>query len=74
VPRSLRRKLEPAEIFHEVLENRWYLSERRGQDVPLAEAVADYLQHVLPRKPDEDAVVGVDTRALPVVAPPNPAQ
>jgi hypothetical protein len=74
VPRAMRRKLEPAEVFHEVLENRWYLSERRGQDVPLGEAVADYLQHVLPRKPDEDAVVGVDTRALPVIAPPDPAQ
>jgi hypothetical protein len=73
VPRPMRRKLEPAEVFHEVLENRWYLSERRGHDVPLPEVVADYLQHVLPRKPDEAAVVGVDTRALPVIAPPpNP--
>ena len=70
VPRAMRRKLEPAEVFHEVLENRWYLSERRGHDVPMPEAVADYLQHVLPRKPDEDAVVGVDTGALPVIAPP----
>ncbi len=26
VPRELRRKLEPAEIFHEVLEHRWYRS------------------------------------------------
>ena len=29
-PRELRGKLEPAEIFHEVLEHRWFLSERRG--------------------------------------------
>ena len=71
VPRALRRKLEPAEIFHEVLENRWYLSERAGHDVPLREAVDDYVRTVLPGKPDEDAVVGVDTRALPVVAPPS---
>ena len=27
VPMELRRKLEPAEIFHEVLEHRWYMSE-----------------------------------------------
>ncbi len=71
VPRDLHRKLEPAEIFHEVLENRWYMSERRGHDVPLPEAVDDYVRNVLPGKPDEAAVLGVDTRALPVIAPPT---
>lgn len=71
VPRDLHRKLEPAEIFHEVLENRWYMSERRGHDVPMPEAVDDYVRNVLPGKPDEAAVLGVDTRALPVIAPPT---
>ena len=33
-PASWRGKLEPAELFHEVLEHRWYLSERAGHDVP----------------------------------------
>ena len=41
VPPELRGKLEPAEFFHEVLEHRWYLSERRGKDVSTADAVAD---------------------------------
>ena len=27
VPIEMRRKLEPAEIFHEILEHRWYMSE-----------------------------------------------
>ncbi|GAB3686833.1 DUF4032 domain-containing protein [Angustibacter aerolatus] len=67
VPRQLGSKLEPAEVFHEVLEHRWYLSERRGWDVPLPEVVADYVATVLPTKPDEAAVLGVDTQALPVV-------
>ena len=40
VPRRLRGKLEPAELYHEVLEHRWYLSEQRGADVGLAEATA----------------------------------
>lgn len=71
VPREMRRKLEPAEVFHEVLENRWYMSERRGRDVPMREAVDDYVRNVLPSKPDEAAVLGVDTRALPVIAPPS---
>ena len=28
VPRELFAKLEPAEVFHEVLEHRWYMAER----------------------------------------------
>jgi hypothetical protein len=71
VPRQLSTKLEPAEIFHEVLEHRWYMSERRGRDVPLSEVVDDYVREVLPSKPDEKSVLGVDTRAIPVVAPPG---
>jgi hypothetical protein len=61
VPRDLTRKLEPAEVFHEVLEHRWYMSEAAGQDIPIEEVIADYLKNVLPGKPDEAAVLGVDT-------------
>ncbi len=67
VPRQLGSKLEPAEVFHEVLEHRWYLSERRGHDVELPDVVDDYLATVLANKPDEAAVLGVDTQELPVV-------
>src|SRR5690606_23463624 len=38
IPRELRGKLEPAEIFHEVLEHRWFISEQQRRDVPLPEA------------------------------------
>jgi hypothetical protein len=68
VPRELRGKLEPAQIYHEVLEHRWYLSQGRGHDVGLAEAVSSYVSTVLPQKPDEAAVLGVDTMEMPVVA------
>ena len=67
VPRDLTGKLEAAEIFHELLEHRWYLSERAGQDVPLTEVISDYVAHVLPAKPDERAVLGVDTAAMTVI-------
>ncbi len=67
VPKSLRGKLEPAEVYHEVLEHRWYLSERSGHDVGLTEAVASYIGQVLPTKPDESSIVGVDTMEMPVV-------
>ncbi|WP_411284528.1 DUF4032 domain-containing protein [Lapillicoccus sp.] len=68
VPRSLTGKLEPAEIFHEVLEHRWYMSERAGTDMSVQQAVTDYVDNVLPAKPDEQAVLGVDTVEMPVVA------
>jgi hypothetical protein len=68
VPRELRGKLEAPELYHEVLEHRWYLSEQQGRDLSMAEAVRAYVDTVLRHKPDEDAVVGVDTRAMPVIA------
>ena len=68
VPRDLTRKLEPAEVFHEVLEHRWYMSEKAGSDIPIEDAIANYVKHVLPGKPDEAAVLGVDTIEMPVVA------
>ncbi|WP_226346345.1 DUF4032 domain-containing protein [Agilicoccus flavus] len=68
IPRDLARKLEPAQVFHEVLEHRWYLSERHDMDVTTQWAFADYLAEVLPAKPDEQSVVGVDTVEMPVIA------
>jgi hypothetical protein len=68
VPPALRGKLAPAEVYHEVLEHRWYLSEARGKDVGLDEAVRSYIDSVLVHKPDEAAVLGVDTMEMPVVA------
>lgn len=47
------RKLEPAEIFHEILEHRWYLSENAGHEVDFLEAARSYMDTVLPAKPDE---------------------
>jgi len=73
VPRDLTRKLEPAEVFHEVLEHRWYLSETADHDIPIKEVIADYIKYVLPGKPDEAAVLGVDTveMALPMLPEPE---
>ena len=33
IPRHLRDRLDEAEIFHEILEHRWFLSEAAGRDV-----------------------------------------
>jgi hypothetical protein len=68
IPADLRAKLEPAEVFHEVLEHRWYMAERAQHDFSITDALADYIASVLPTKPDERSVVGVDTVEMPVVA------
>ena len=68
IPPALRAKLEPAEVFHEVLEHRWYMAERAQHDFSITEAMDDYFAKVLPGKPDEQSVVGVDTTEMPVVA------
>jgi hypothetical protein len=49
VPEELRGRLEPAELFHQVLDHRWYLSEAAGHDVGLSEAVKSFIGTVLPR-------------------------
>jgi hypothetical protein len=51
IPSEYRRRLDDAEIFHQLLEHRWYMSESRGQDVPAAEVVPSYVESVLARLP-----------------------
>jgi hypothetical protein len=55
VPSDLAAKLEPAEIFHQLLEHRWFLSERSGHDVGAIEALTSYIDTVLPGVPDESS-------------------
>ncbi len=53
VPEDARGKLEPAELFHEILVHRWYLSERAGKEVGIFETARDYIDNVLASKPEE---------------------
>ncbi|WP_104105447.1 DUF4032 domain-containing protein [Nocardioides sp. 616] len=53
VPAEARGKLEPAELFHEILVHRWYLSEQAGHEVDILETARDYVDRFLPHKPDE---------------------
>lgn len=50
VPPELRGQMDPAQIYHELLEHRWYLSERAQHDIGLETAVVDYIQRVLPKR------------------------
>jgi hypothetical protein len=52
IPEDLRDRLQPAEIFHEILEHRWYMSEAAGRDVGTTAATRAYVEQVLPEAPE----------------------
>jgi hypothetical protein len=76
VPGDLRAKREPAQLFHEVLDYRWYQSQREYRAVPLDEATHGYVNDVLRALPDEamspDALAPIEARQL--VNPYDPSQ
>jgi len=51
IPPHLVGRLAPAQVFHEVLEHRWFLSEEAGVDVGTTAALRSYLDHELPKTP-----------------------
>jgi hypothetical protein len=71
IPRDLRGKLEPAEVFHQLLEHRWYRSQDEKRNVPLAEALTSYIETVLRHRRDEMTVVGPPTGAIGAITGPN---
>ena len=66
IPKELKGKLEPAEMFHQLLDHRWYLSQNQNRDVPLAEAVSSYVDTVLRHRRDEATVIGPATGTVTV--------
>ncbi len=55
IPDELRGRVEPVQMFHEILEHRWYLGEKNGVDLGLDNAAQDYVAHVLPGRTDSGA-------------------
>ncbi len=53
VPPQARGRLEPAEVFHEILEHRWYLSEQAGKEADIFDAARDYIDTQLSTRPEE---------------------
>ena len=64
IPLELRGKLEPAEIFHQVLEHRWYRAENEQRGIPLLEAVQSYVTNVLAFRRDEEAYLAPTTGTI----------
>lgn len=66
IPPDLAAKLEPAELYHQLLEHRWFLSEELGRCATMDEAIASCVDRVLAHAPDE--------RVVPHIAdPPAPS-
>ncbi|HEV8461256.1 MAG TPA: DUF4032 domain-containing protein [Gaiellaceae bacterium] len=57
VPENLWAALPAAEVFHQVLEHRWFLSEKAGKDVGIDEAVKAYIASELPKRRPERVVL-----------------
>jgi hypothetical protein len=56
IPGELNDRLAPAEMFHEILEHRWYLSEQAGRDIGTTAAACSYFEQVLPQAPAGDSI------------------
>ena len=69
IPYDLRAKLEPAEVFHQVLEHRWYMSQEKGASVPSSEVLTSYINDVLRHRRDGAPLMGppTDTMAIPMI-------
>ncbi|CAB4675205.1 unannotated protein [freshwater metagenome] len=59
IPEDMRGRVEHAQMFHEILENRWYLSEHKGSDVGLDFATDNYVSEILPYRRDSGVEVPV---------------
>jgi hypothetical protein len=61
IPAELQSRLPAAEVFHQVLEHRWFLSEREGKDVGIEEAARSYVEGELPQHAPERVILETDS-------------
>lgn len=71
IPREYAGKLEPAEVFHQVLEHRWFMAQNQKRAIPMQEAVNSYVENVLSHRRDEEALIAPLTESitLPTAVP-----
>lgn len=73
-PDDRRSPVEFAEIFHEILEHRWYLSEQAGHEIGIFETARNYFASQLPEAPGarlSDAQLREPRRAILSTAKPQ---
>jgi hypothetical protein len=56
IPPDLAGRREPAELFHELLEHRYYLSEAAGREIDNETAIRSYIESVLRFRPQERVI------------------
>jgi hypothetical protein len=64
IPRELTGKLEGPEVFHQLLEHRWFLSQNQSRAIPLAEALSSYIDTVLRHRRDEATMIAPTTESI----------
>jgi len=80
IPPELHGRRDDAQLYHELLDYRWFQSEREHRDVSMTEALPGYIADVLRQLPNEEiAPVTLpsasapaspsDTQSIPVVTP-----
>src|SRR4029453_2629457 len=74
VPMEVRAKLEPAELYHEMLEHRWFISEKAGAEISMEDAAKSYVNTVLRGLPDEEVAVSALESMGPLANPFDPSQ
>ncbi|MGY6499596.1 MAG: DUF4032 domain-containing protein [Acidimicrobiales bacterium] len=80
VPPDLRARREAAEVFLDMLDHRWHLSEHAGREVSSDEAIASMIADVLPTLPEERVIGDPPTVEMPAVGsgdgsdPPTPSR
>ncbi len=57
IPNDLRSRLADPEIYHQILEHRWFLSEQAGHDVGTDAALRSYTKNVLAHTETEEMVL-----------------
>ena len=67
IPADLVGKLGPAEVYHQVLEHRWFISEAAGYDVGMDETVSSYVSNVLAPARHEQLTLPPPTIEMPIV-------
>ena len=60
IPTEHKGRIESAQFFHETLEHRWYLSEKKGYDVGLEFAAHSYINEILPYRRDSGGDLPTD--------------
>ena len=64
IPKHMTGRLEPAEIYHQVLEHRWYMAQNEGREVSNTEAVNSYITNVLAHRREEEALIAPTTGSI----------